>query len=284
MDHGGTRGMAWVVDGNALGFAEQGEGILESAACASLTHEAHRALERHSRLLDARREAGCVRQCHGDLHLRNIVLFDGEPTLFDAIEFNDELACIDVHYDLAFLLMDLWRRRLPHHANAVLNGYLASTADFDGLAALQPLRLVRREGGPGRADRGFRPALRERRRPRGLDDLLGTLDLRGAHAGASDADPRAEERSLFARDALCFALPLAVLVGCATPVVQAEPMLWKDSAPGTTVAPELARFNDLLSQLAERMKKNYFTWHAHGDHVHVKGSFSYALITGVKPA
>ena len=37
-------------------------------------------------------------------------------------------------------------------------------------------------------------------------------------------------------------------------------------------------------ELAERMKKNYFTWHAHGDHAHVKGSFSYALITGVKPA
>ena len=36
-------------------------------------------------------------------------------------------------------------------------------------------------------------------------------------------------------------------------------------------------------ELAERMKKNYFTWHAHGDHAHVKGSFSYALITGVKP-
>jgi ubiquinone/menaquinone biosynthesis C-methylase UbiE len=36
--------------------------------------------------------------------------------------------------------------------------------------------------------------------------------------------------------------------------------------------------------LAERMKKNYFTWHAHDDHAHVKGSFSYALITGVKPA
>jgi ubiquinone/menaquinone biosynthesis C-methylase UbiE len=36
--------------------------------------------------------------------------------------------------------------------------------------------------------------------------------------------------------------------------------------------------------LAERMKKTYFTWHAHGDHIHVKGSFSYALITGVKPA
>ena len=37
-------------------------------------------------------------------------------------------------------------------------------------------------------------------------------------------------------------------------------------------------------ELAERMKKNYFTWHSHGDHAHVKGSFSYALITGVKPA
>lgn len=37
-------------------------------------------------------------------------------------------------------------------------------------------------------------------------------------------------------------------------------------------------------EIAERMKKNYFTWHSHGDHAHVKGSFSYALITGVKPA
>ena len=37
-------------------------------------------------------------------------------------------------------------------------------------------------------------------------------------------------------------------------------------------------------EVAERMKKNYFTWHSHGDHAHVKGSFSYALITGVKPA
>ena len=36
-------------------------------------------------------------------------------------------------------------------------------------------------------------------------------------------------------------------------------------------------------ELAERLKKNYFTWHSHGDHVHVKGSFSYALICGVKP-
>ena len=67
-------------------------------------------------------------------------MIDGRPTLFDAIEFNDEIACIDVLYDLAFLLMDLWRRQLPRHANAVWNGYLGETLDFAGLPLL-PLFL-----------------------------------------------------------------------------------------------------------------------------------------------
>jgi predicted kinase len=87
-----------------------------------------------------RRKTGYVRECHGDLHLGNIVLWAGRPTLFDAIEFSEELACIDVMYDLAFLLMDLWHRALPQHANTVLNTYLGVTRDFDGLAAL-PLFL-----------------------------------------------------------------------------------------------------------------------------------------------
>jgi uncharacterized protein len=95
---------------------------------------------RHGALLDRRRADGFVRQCHGDLHLRNLVLIEGRPTLFDAIEFNDEIACVDVLYDLAFLLMDLWRRELPRHANSVFNGYLAETLDFEGLALL-PLFL-----------------------------------------------------------------------------------------------------------------------------------------------
>ncbi|MGH9349865.1 MAG: AAA family ATPase [Vicinamibacterales bacterium] len=139
-DHGGRSGMAWVIDGNATGFAEQGAGILDPAACASLSTETLAALDRHGALLDARRDAGYVRQCHGDLHLRNIVLLDGRPTLFDAIEFNDEIACIDVLYDLAFLLMDLWRRRLPRHANVLWNAYLAEAADFQGVPLL-PLFL-----------------------------------------------------------------------------------------------------------------------------------------------
>lgn len=87
-------------------------------------------------LLDARRDAGMVRRCHGDLHLRNVCLFDGRPTPFDCIEFSDALACIDVLYDLAFLLMDLAHCGANDLASIVFNRYLDMTADFEGLAAL----------------------------------------------------------------------------------------------------------------------------------------------------
>jgi uncharacterized protein len=139
-DHGGKAGMAWVIEGNAAGFAEYGAACLDPSASVRTTDDARTELERRGALLDARREAGFVRQCHGDLHLRNIVLLDGRPTLFDAVEFNDEIACTDVLYDLAFLLMDLWRRRLPRHANAVWNRYLAETGELEG-ACLLPLFL-----------------------------------------------------------------------------------------------------------------------------------------------
>ncbi len=96
-------------------------------------------------LLESRRLAGKVRRCHGDLHLRNICLLDGKPTLFDCLEFSDALASIDVLYDLAFLLMDLEHRRLAHFANRVLNRYLDRTGEEDGLAAM-PLFLSLRAG------------------------------------------------------------------------------------------------------------------------------------------
>jgi predicted kinase len=94
-------------------------------------------------LLTARRQMGKVRRCHGDLHLRNLCIFDGKPTPFDAIEFDEHLATIDVLYDLAFLLMDLWGRGLREAANRVFNRYLERTEDFAGLAAL-PLFLATR--------------------------------------------------------------------------------------------------------------------------------------------
>ncbi len=140
VDHGGNQGMAWVIEGNAAGFAEFGNACLEPSAAERVTDESWRELDRDAALLEERREAGFVRQCHGDLHLRNIVMLDGRPTLFDGVEFNDEISCTDVLYDLAFLLMDLWRRRLPRHANAVWNRYLAETADLAGVSLL-PLFL-----------------------------------------------------------------------------------------------------------------------------------------------
>jgi aminoglycoside phosphotransferase family enzyme len=139
-DHGGKTGMKWVIEGNAAGFAEYGAACLEASACRRVIEGAFRELDRRTSLLDARRESGFVRQCHGDLHLRNIVLLDGRPTLFDGVEFNDEISCTDVLYDLAFLLMDLWRRRLPQHANAVWNRYLVEAGDLEGIPLL-PLFL-----------------------------------------------------------------------------------------------------------------------------------------------
>jgi uncharacterized protein len=90
-------------------------------------------------LLRERGRQGFVRRIHGDLHLGNIVLIDGKPVLFDAIEFSDIIASGDVLYDLAFLLMDLLERGLTPAANIVLNRYLAQTRrteDLDALAAL----------------------------------------------------------------------------------------------------------------------------------------------------
>jgi aminoglycoside phosphotransferase family enzyme/predicted kinase len=100
-------------------------------------------------LVDRRRQAGAVRRCHGDLHLGNVCLLDGEPTLFDAIEFSDRIGNIDILYDLAFLLMDLDHRGRWDFANTVLNHWLwrvgeVAGAGNDEALALLPLFLARR--------------------------------------------------------------------------------------------------------------------------------------------
>ncbi len=97
-------------------------------------------------LLRQRSAAGWVRRCHGDLHLHNIVMWEGKPALFDALEFDERLGTCDVLYDLAFLLMDLAHRGLGRAANRVLNTYLfdsGSDDQIDGLAALPLFLAVR---------------------------------------------------------------------------------------------------------------------------------------------
>ncbi len=106
-------------------------------------------------LLRRRGADGCVRRCHGDLHLRNIVLLDGVPTLFDAIEFDESIATTDILYDFAFLLMDLWERGARPQANLLLNRYLWGSADLErevaGLATL-PLFLSLRSSVRAKVD------------------------------------------------------------------------------------------------------------------------------------
>ena len=85
----------------------------------------------------ARQAEGSVRECHGDLHLGNIVMFDGELTPFDCIEFNPALRWIDVMSEVAFLVMDLMDRGRQDFACRFLNTYLETRGTYDGLDMLR---------------------------------------------------------------------------------------------------------------------------------------------------
>ncbi len=129
-----------IIEDNLAAFAGKDE-IVPADVQAQLREGSRNALAALAPLLEARARGGFVRQCHGDLHLRNIVEIEGEPVLFDALEFDDRLATIDVLYDLAFLLMDLGARGLIDHANAVLNSYLEASGDTANLIGLRALPL-----------------------------------------------------------------------------------------------------------------------------------------------
>ena len=86
---------------------------------------------------EARRAGGFVRECHGDLHLGNVVLIDGRPRLFDCIEFSAGLRWTDVMADVGFLFMDLLHRGHPRLAYRFVDAYLAATGDYDGLGVLR---------------------------------------------------------------------------------------------------------------------------------------------------
>lgn len=140
----GTAGLRLVADENRDEFAEHAA-LFAPAAVAAYDARVQAALDRHAGLIYHRHAAGLVRQCHGDLHLANIVVLDGRPVLFDCIEFNDALAQIDVLYDVAFLLMDLDRRGRRELAWTALDAWLAAgpgdrDANLAGLALL-PLFL-----------------------------------------------------------------------------------------------------------------------------------------------
>lgn len=133
-ERGGIAAMAALVDMNDA--ALRATGLVPADAAEALAARFRAILARNGPLLEARRAAGKVRRCHGDLTLRNICLFEGKPTPFDGIEFSETIATIDVLYDLAFVLMDLWHRERADLANLLMNRYLDAADEADGIGLL----------------------------------------------------------------------------------------------------------------------------------------------------
>jgi aminoglycoside phosphotransferase family enzyme len=94
-------------------------------------------------ILESRREEGRVRECHGDMHRGNIALVDGEPVIFDALEFNPALRWIDTASELAFLLMDLEEAGEQASARRLLNRYLELGGDYGALPLLDFYKVYR---------------------------------------------------------------------------------------------------------------------------------------------
>ena len=93
--------------------------------------------DRCTELIEARRQDGYVRECHGDLHLGNMTLIDDQITAFDCLEFNAELRFIDVINEAAFVMMDLQSRGYQHFAWRFINRYLQYTGDYSGVSMLR---------------------------------------------------------------------------------------------------------------------------------------------------
>lgn len=84
----------------------------------------------------ARRSRGMIRECHGDLHSRNIVRVAGRLVAFDCLEYDPALRWIDTADEIAFLTSDLKARSCPLHAQAFRSGYLAESGDYHACRVL----------------------------------------------------------------------------------------------------------------------------------------------------
>ncbi len=129
-----------VADGNLRAAQQAG---LDPTQLTAWRNGMQRHLARHDTALRHRGKNGFVRRAHGDLHLGNMCLWQGAPVAFDALEFDEDLATIDIGYDLAFLLMDLDVRVDRAAANRVMNRYPARTGDW-ALVPLLPAWLAMR--------------------------------------------------------------------------------------------------------------------------------------------
>jgi len=102
-----------------------------------LEQKSERAFTNLTAVFQQRKQQGNIRECHGDLHLRNLAWFNDQPVAFDCIEFDSNLIFIDVINDIAFLMMDLWHQQRHDLAQVFLNQYLEVCGDYSGLKLLR---------------------------------------------------------------------------------------------------------------------------------------------------
>ncbi|SFE02875.1 bifunctional aminoglycoside phosphotransferase/ATP-binding protein [Roseivivax sediminis] len=180
-----------IVEELAQAFATM-EDALGAESSEALTGALRNAASGAAEQLSQRSTDGHVRRCHGDLHLHNLVLIDGRPVPFDALEFDERLGTCDVLYDLAFLLMDLRHRGLTQEASVTLSAWASAMegAEDDGLGAL-PLFVA------------MRAAIRAM--------VLIQTDRASAHEGRSDGEARRYVQE--ARSALAPAEARLVAIG-----------------------------------------------------------------------
>jgi uncharacterized protein len=132
-------GTADIIRADALENFEELQRLLpvEASLLARLREWTEAEWQRCAKDFARRRDGGCVREGHGDLHLGNLVLLDSRVVPFDGIEFNEDFRCIDVANEIAFTLLDLLDHGRPGLAHWLLNEWLTYSGDFDALAVLR---------------------------------------------------------------------------------------------------------------------------------------------------
>ena len=111
--------------------------LTQPGEVATITHLidwTHAEFERLRQQFTQRKATGCIRECHGDLHLANLVLINGKVKLFDCIEFNEDFRWIDIANEISFTYVDLFDHKQPALAGWLLNEWLNTTGDYGAVS------------------------------------------------------------------------------------------------------------------------------------------------------
>jgi aminoglycoside phosphotransferase family enzyme/predicted kinase len=142
-DYGTAKSYLQIIEQNEDSLKESHEPFLEKNKLWQIIENQKQFLLEYQKLFQRRKKEGRIRECHGDLHLKNIVFYEKKACPFDCIEFNDAFKFIDVFYDCAFLFMDLIKNKREDLAYEFMNDYLEVTGDYRGVKVLNFLGSIR---------------------------------------------------------------------------------------------------------------------------------------------